>query len=410
MSVVLISIIKDKTGKINSKDNYRPIALASVISKVLEIILLDRLSNYVITHANQFGFKRKLGTDSCIYVLKEIIDKYKCLNGSVFMCFLDASKAFDRVNHSVLFRKLSDRGVPAYIVRILAYWYEKQTMCVSWGGTTSAMFNVSNGVRQGGILSPYLFNVYMDDLSAALNKSQVGCIISDSIVNHLMYADDLVLICPSPAALRRLLTICTKYGIDHDIKYNSKKSAVMICRSKSMSNVTFPSFVINGEVIAEVLEFKYLGHYLCANQKDDRDILRQCQFLYAQGNMLIRKFYMCTDQVKVELFKSFCSSFYTSQLWWNYTKLSLKKLHVAYNNAFRMLFNLPRDCSASGMFVSNRVNSSQAIIRNLCFRFSTRLELSENILIKKLLASDIKWQSRIRRHWVKTLYVHHDVS
>ena len=87
MSVVLVPIIKDKTAKINDKNNYRPIAIASIISKVFEIILLDRLSDVVNTNCNQFGFKPKLGTDMCIYSLKEIIDRYRQLNGSIVMCF-----------------------------------------------------------------------------------------------------------------------------------------------------------------------------------------------------------------------------------------------------------------------------------------------------------------------------------
>ena len=73
MSVVLIPIIKDKKAKISSIDNYRPVAIASVVSKVLERIMLDRLSEYLDTMGNQFGFKPKLGTDMCIYSLKEII-------------------------------------------------------------------------------------------------------------------------------------------------------------------------------------------------------------------------------------------------------------------------------------------------------------------------------------------------
>ena len=77
-----------------------------------------------------FGFKPKLGTDMCIYSLKEIIGSYSKLNGCVFSCFLDASKAFDRVKHSMLFTKLLRRGAPGYIVRLLMFWYAHQTMCL----------------------------------------------------------------------------------------------------------------------------------------------------------------------------------------------------------------------------------------------------------------------------------------
>ena len=119
---------------------------------------------------------------TCIYVLKEMVDKYKSLNGGMFMCFLDASKAFDRVKHSVLFNKLTRRGVPGYIVKLLSYWYAKQTMRVRWGDCISSPFRVSNGVRQGGILSSYLFNVYMDDLSSLLNCCNTGCVSGDTII------------------------------------------------------------------------------------------------------------------------------------------------------------------------------------------------------------------------------------
>ena len=68
MSVCLIPVIKDKRAKISNKDNYRPVAIASIVSKVLEMVLLDRLSEYLDTNSNQFGFKQKLGTDICVYM------------------------------------------------------------------------------------------------------------------------------------------------------------------------------------------------------------------------------------------------------------------------------------------------------------------------------------------------------
>ena len=122
-------------------------------------------------------------------------------NSPVFTCFLDASKAFDKINHYTLFRKLLDRKTPVLLVRILLFWYTKQTMCVKWGNCMSDYFYVSNGVRQGRILSPKLYSVYVDDLSDYLVKCQIGCQIDNVCVNHVMYADDICLMAPSPAAL-----------------------------------------------------------------------------------------------------------------------------------------------------------------------------------------------------------------
>ena len=105
-----------------------------------------------------------------------------------------------------------------------------------------------------------------------------------------------------------------KYGLDHDIRFNCKKSAVIIFRNSSVKDFSFPSFEMNGESITEVPFVKYLGHVISADMKDDLDIMRQCRQLYAQGNALARRFHMCSDNVKVTLCRSYCSSLYTSQI------------------------------------------------------------------------------------------------
>ena len=104
--VLLIPILKDKTGDISDKDNYRPIALASVSSKILETTILNRSRDCLQTSDHQFGFKPGHSTDMAIYAVKEIVDYFVRNNSPVFLCFLDAKKAFDRVNHWKLFDKL----------------------------------------------------------------------------------------------------------------------------------------------------------------------------------------------------------------------------------------------------------------------------------------------------------------
>ena len=344
-------------------------------------------------------------------ILKEAVDYYVSRQSSVYLCFLDASKAFDRVNHQVLFEKLQKRGAPSYLVRILAYWYTNQKMAIRWGSIISDCFHVSNGVRQGGILSPYLFSLYMDDLSTKLKKHYAGCKIANMIINHLFYADDLVLLCPSQRGLQELLETCERYAAEHDIIFNTKKSVILIRRSKMLKGANIQPFALCGENLNEVNEVKYLGHYISADGKDDRDMNRACRQLYAQGNSLIRKFHMCTEEAKIKLFVTYCSQFYCAQLWlFSIHDKCYKKLNVAYNNVFRFLLRLPRDdqgrpCSASGMFVNRRVKSFQEILRNVIFKFRCRLEASENELVKCTLFRNIINSSKRRSHWNKLLTI-----
>ena len=105
-----------------------------------------------------------------------------------------------------------------------------------------------------------------------------------------MYTDDLVILTPSASGLSGLMQVHGLYGVNHDIKYYSKKSAVLVCKRKYIKNVEVPS--LNGEVIKEVHNIKYLGYFICNTLQDDKDNLWQCRQLYATGNMLEKMLYV----------------------------------------------------------------------------------------------------------------------
>ena len=122
----IVPIVKNKCGNISESNNYRPIALATIISKLFESVLLLKCEDYLSTCSNQFGFKKGHITDLCIYALNEYIEYYKNRNASVFVTMLDARKAFGRVNFWLLFQKLLSRNVPLFIVRIFAMVYSSK--------------------------------------------------------------------------------------------------------------------------------------------------------------------------------------------------------------------------------------------------------------------------------------------
>lgn len=399
MKVIVIPLLKNKLKDPSASDNYRPIAIATSFSKVIELVMLDRMKNFLSTQDNQFGFKKDHSTDMCILLLKDVIGYYRSLQSPVFICFLDIKKAYDRVNHFNLFTKLLDRGVPVYLVKLLSFWYRNQSLQVKWGLFLSRPFKVTNGIRQGSLLSPHLFNVYVDDLSSRMNESKVGCHVSNKCVNHLSYADDMVLIAPSFRALQKLLDICTSYASDHDIIYNTRKSVCMMVWPKKAKLTFSPSFCLAGERLDYVSEFLYLGHSITNDLSDDQDMKRMIRSLYSTGNMIIRKFSSCDDFIKISLFKTYCYNLYCSALWCNFKVGTWRKIKVCHNDIFRNLLGMPRYHSASFLFVSNRVNNIDILIRRNIFSLKRRFECSLNALCIASRDSEIRVHSPIWKNF-----------
>ena len=118
----------------------------------------------------------------CIFTVKSIVKYYTRQSSPVYTCFLDASKLL------TLFRKLIGCQVPLLIVRILIFWYQMQLVCIKWGTAVSQYFRISNGVRQGGILSPKLFALYMNVLSGVLSHCYMCGVITYHLLLVVMYA------------------------------------------------------------------------------------------------------------------------------------------------------------------------------------------------------------------------------
>ena len=123
----------------------------------------------------QFGFKSGVSTTQCTWVVNEVTNYFMRRGTAVNVCLVDCSKAFDKVKFDTLFQKLIEKGLPPIVVRVLIYIYEKQSGFVKLAGLKSDSFGICNGTRQGSVLSPLLFSVYLDGLLKYLRRKGLGC-------------------------------------------------------------------------------------------------------------------------------------------------------------------------------------------------------------------------------------------
>jgi hypothetical protein len=188
-----------------------------------------------------------------------VIETYLSNGSTVNVCTLDLSKAFDRMNHFALYLQLMKRQVPVNLLCIFELWFSLSISCVKWDSHLSRFFTLTAGVRQGGVLSPILFSIYIDDIVAKVKAVNTGCYISMLCCSIFLYADDIVLLSPSITGLQLLIDTCEKELDNIDMLINVKNLYVFDLVVDSISRVLILSPVmvvqLSGLLIVITLAF-----------------------------------------------------------------------------------------------------------------------------------------------------------
>jgi len=254
-----------KKGDNTCPENYRGIAVSSHISKLLCGILHNRLTKFIdknrVIPVNQIGFKRKSRTADHILTLKTIIDKYvfnKEPGKYLYTCFVDFKCAFDTVWRNALMYKLVQKGIGGNFLHLIKNMYSDVQYSVKVADGITEAFSSTVGVKQGCVLSPTLFNIYMSDLPSIFNDSCAPVTINGTQTNCLMFADDLVLFSETATGLQNMLNKLEHYCTKWQLRINLKKTKVMIFNKGGHVIKRF-KFTYNSEALELTQKYCYLG-------------------------------------------------------------------------------------------------------------------------------------------------------
>ncbi len=335
---IVIPIPKFKGSKVNvSADDFRGITLNSILSKIFERCILP-FFNVLSTSSRQFGFKKGLSCMHAINTVKNTIQFFNKKGNSVNLGLIDVRKAFDKVSVWGILILLQNNDVNSSIIDVMEHWFRVSVARVKWNDAFSMPIALSAGVRQGSILSPLLFSVYINILLIELEKTKLGCFINGRCFNSFLYADDLLLLSISVVDLQLLVDKCSEVLLSLDLQVNIKKSMCLRIGKRFKSQCKCIS--INDQAIEWVSEAKYLGVTLKSGLNFSCDWhASKRQFFKAVNSILGALGPNPTIQVALSLFRSNCVPILTYGLAAApLSKAELQSLTFAYNNIFYKLF------------------------------------------------------------------------
>lgn len=348
-----------KKGNLQKCNNYRTISLICHPSKVLLRIILNRLKPYAenIIAEEQAGFRAGRSTTEQIFNLRILSEKYQEHDLGLYHVFIDFKKAFDRVWHDALLATMNSYNINSNIIKIIQNLYEKASSAVLLNGNEGEWFRTTVGVRQGCILSPTLFNIYLERLMSEALEDHEGTVSTGGrMITNLRFADDIDGLAGSENELKELVRRLDTTSTRFKMEISTEKTKIMTNKSGGMTQ----EIDLRGEALEPVSQFKYLGSIITEEGSKTEISARSAQATAAISKLnTVWRDRNISLKVRIKLLRSLVHSIFLYACeTWTLTSQLQKKIHSFELKCFRRILNITYRDRISNEEVERRIRQS----------------------------------------------------
>ena len=402
-----------KKGDLNCCDNYRPISLTSLISKVYTGILYNRLSvfteNYEIIPEEQAGFREGFSTIDHIFSLHAMITKQFLRNRKLYVAFIDYRKCFDSIHRDALFTVLEKNGIKGYFLEAIKSIYTVVSASVRNNNEMTDFFNCPVGLKQGCLLSPILFNIFMTEFSRKINfdgRHGIQFSPGDPIIHHLLYADDNVLVSDSPVGLQSKLNLLYEQSNRLGLEVNLEKSKIIVFRKGGRLS-RHEKWFFNDIPVEIVNSYSYLG----VNFTTKMSLVKCSSAMIAKAKKACYSILRSLSKLNCCNLNIFCKLFdakvlpilsYGSELFGMIENVEIERVHT---NAMKRFLNVSTQCSNTLLYYETGRYPVNISLKLKCVKYwlsllkkpRNRISKQAYVMLERLsLSGKTNWVSAVQ--------------
>ena len=393
--------------------NYRPISLTSLLSKIYTSILNNRLKEYVtaldIIPEEQAAFRANFSTTDHIFTLYTLITKQFCQDRKLYVAFIDYRKMFDSVQREALFNVLRRYGINGNFLDSIVSLYSDVSAAVKCNGKISDYFNVPIGLKQGCVLSPLLFNIFISEVSKYINLEGMHglqLVANENILHHLFYADDNCIFATTPRGLQSKLNTVYSTSLRLGLEVNLDKTKIIVFRKGGFLG-KHEKWYYNNIPVEIVNEYNYLGITFSTKMSFTNASIP----LIAKAKKSINEILFSLRSLSSSDLTVFCKLFdskvfpilsYGCELWGIFENVDIERVHLY---GLKRFLNVSLHCSNKKIYsetgrypliVNYKIRCVKYWLRIKNFNINRIVKQSYECLVKLTQKGKTNWVSLVR--------------